>query len=146
MCSSKRIAWSNKVEKLSIPACGSLHGCDISNFTLLKIWSIFPQCLGNHEFDDGPAVLLTYLQNIIFPMLTSNLNASREPFLDGLYQPSLLLTVGGEDIAVVGYLTQETRKLVHPGISHLQNWINFGLDSEEVAHLNETCLKRFLKI
>ena len=73
------------------------------------------QSFGNHEFDDGVEVLTDYLSNVTFPIISCNLDSSREPDLEELYQASILLTVGGERIGVVGYITTETTQLVPTG-------------------------------
>jgi hypothetical protein len=44
------------------------------------------QTLGNHEFDDGPESLATFIGNASFPVLSCNLDTSAEPLLDGLVQ------------------------------------------------------------
>ena len=50
-----------------------------------------------------------------FPVLSANLELNNEPALQGKLQRSVVLTVGGEDIGIVGYTTKETSLLVHPG-------------------------------
>ena len=73
------------------------------------------QSFGNHELDDGVDVLIDYLSNVTFPIISCNLDSSREPELEELYQPSILLTLGRERIGVVGYITTETTQLVPTG-------------------------------
>ena len=73
------------------------------------------QALGNHEFDNGAEGLEPFLHNVTFPVLSCNINASNDPFIDGLFAPSVVLHVDGERVAVVGYTTDETRFLVEQG-------------------------------
>jgi 2',3'-cyclic-nucleotide 2'-phosphodiesterase (5'-nucleotidase family) len=99
---------------------------------------------GNHEFDFGPGTVQTLIRadNTIttgagigaegylgtqFPYLSSNLDFSTEATLSGLVVPSaqapqpnsisksVVLTVGGERIGVVGATTPVLRRLSSPG-------------------------------
>lgn len=72
--------------------------------------------LGNHEFDDGPAVLAqTFLDGLHTPVLVANLDASREPLLQGRFKPSLVVTVGGHKIGLVGLTYERTDRISSPG-------------------------------
>jgi 5'-nucleotidase/UDP-sugar diphosphatase len=71
--------------------------------------------VGNHEFDDGPAVLARFIKALDFPVLSANIDASREPQLAGMIAPYAVLEAGGEQIGVVGYITEETGILSKPG-------------------------------
>ena len=76
------------------------------------------QTLGNHEFDLGPDVLATFLKDVNFTVVCANIDASKEPVLDGLFQKSTVKTIDGERVGVVGYLYErtpeisQTRKLI----------------------------------
>lgn len=68
------------------------------------------QSLGNHEFDDGVDGLVPFIQNASFPIVTSNLDLSKEPKLAATnLLNSTVLTVGGTKIGVIGYLTTDTK-------------------------------------
>jgi len=70
----------------------------------------FTQCLGNHEFEDGPEGLAPFLKskNISsIPIVVANINTEGEPSLTNI-QPSTVLTVGGHTVGVIGYLTPDT--------------------------------------
>ncbi|CAK9801437.1 Protein 5NUC [Anthophora plagiata] len=68
--------------------------------------------LGNHEFDDGVDGLVPFIENATFPIVTSNLDLSKEPKLAATkLQNSTVLTVNGVKIGVIGYLTPETKIL-----------------------------------
>lgn len=73
------------------------------------------QTFGNHEFDDGIAGLVPFLDNITFPVVSCNLDASREPRLNGRFNKSTVLTIKGQKIGVVGYITEETSTISNPG-------------------------------
>ena len=68
--------------------------------------------LGNHEFDDGVAGLVPFIQNATFPIVTSNLDLSKQPDLAATkLLNSTVLTVNGTKIGVIGYLTPETKMI-----------------------------------
>lgn len=68
------------------------------------------QSLGNHEFDDSVEGLIPFIQNASFPIVTSNLDLSKQPDLAATkLKNSTILTVNGVKIGVIGYLTPETK-------------------------------------
>ncbi len=71
--------------------------------------------LGNHEFDDGPAMLAEFLANVTFPVLSANSDASGEPRLQGKYKPNTILTVQGRKVGVFGLTTIDTPVTSSPG-------------------------------
>lgn len=71
--------------------------------------------LGNHEFDDGVAGVVPFLKEVPFPVLASNLDDTLEPSIQGLYQRSTVVNVGGRKVGIVGYLTTETSVIANPG-------------------------------
>ncbi|WP_210527127.1 bifunctional metallophosphatase/5'-nucleotidase [Rubellimicrobium arenae] len=71
--------------------------------------------VGNHEFDDGPAVLGRFIDALKIPVLSANIDASREPELAGKIAKSTVIEVGGERIGVVGLTTLETPEIAAPG-------------------------------
>ncbi|XP_066280832.1 snake venom 5'-nucleotidase-like [Branchiostoma lanceolatum] len=64
--------------------------------------------IGNHEFDDGVEELVTFLRDVNFPVVSANINTSREPELRSLFSPSVVLNVSGEYLGIVGYTTTDT--------------------------------------
>ena len=70
--------------------------------------------VGNHEFDQGPAVLAAYAEAARFPLVTSNVDTTAEPALDGRLRPWTILERGGLKNAVrriQGYLDQAVAAL-----------------------------------
>lgn len=67
--------------------------------------------LGNHEFDDGVKGLVPFINNATFPILASNLDISKEPDLrrPNLKNSTVFIGEGGVKIAVIGYVTPETK-------------------------------------
>lgn len=71
--------------------------------------------LGNHEFDDGPANLGNFLDSVSFPVVSSNIDASAEPAIDGGFVKSAVLDVGGDKVGIVGLTTNTTPSSSSPG-------------------------------
>ncbi|XP_060589094.1 snake venom 5'-nucleotidase-like, partial [Ruditapes philippinarum] len=72
-------------------------------------------CLGNHEFDLGVGPLVTFLDNVTFPVLSVNTDITNESRLDGKFLKSVEKSVGGETIGIIGYTTPETPQISKPG-------------------------------
>ena len=72
------------------------------------------QSLGNHEFDDGVDGLQPFVEKANFPVLAANIDTTQEPRLDGKIPKSVVVTVGGRKIGIIGYLTQETSYISSP--------------------------------
>ncbi|XP_038059746.1 snake venom 5'-nucleotidase-like [Patiria miniata] len=71
--------------------------------------------IGNHEFDNAPEGLSQFLTDVPFPVLSSNIDASLEPSIDGLFHKSTVLTVGGQKIGIVGYTYARTPEISTTG-------------------------------
>ena len=75
--------------------------------------------MGNHEFDNGVDSFVDHFMHNLtnpetneteFPVLAANIDASKEPRLNGLFNDTAIFeeTVPGVKIGVVGYITEET--------------------------------------
>ncbi len=71
--------------------------------------------VGNHEFDDGPAGLARFIGMVRFPILSANLDLSREPSLQNLVRPYTILEIGGRRIGIIGATTEDTPETSTPG-------------------------------
>ena len=73
--------------------------------------------LGNHEFDDGVDDIEAFSDAIkgSYPMLACNLDMSRVPELQKIIKPYILKEFRGETIAIVGYVTPDTKELSDTG-------------------------------
>ncbi|XP_033739374.1 snake venom 5'-nucleotidase-like [Pecten maximus] len=71
--------------------------------------------LGNHEFDRGVTGLLPFLNNVTFPVLSSNIDDTLEPSIQGKFASTTVLSIGGEQIGVIGYTTKDTAIISNPG-------------------------------
>ncbi len=71
--------------------------------------------VGNHEFDDGPAILRAFMNTVSFPVLLANADVSKEPALADVLKPSTILERGGEKIGLIGLAPADTDEASSPG-------------------------------
>ncbi len=71
--------------------------------------------VGNHEFDDGPEVLASFMESVNFPILMSNADVSNEPLLADTLAKSTVIERGGEKIGMIGLTPEDTDDLASPG-------------------------------
>jgi 5'-nucleotidase len=71
--------------------------------------------VGNHEFDNGPRDLASFIGAVDFPVLGANIDAANQADLAGKIQPYTILDVNGEQVGVIGLTTQETPINSSPG-------------------------------
>jgi 5'-nucleotidase len=83
--------------------------------TFLSMTKVDAFVLGNHEFDDGPAMLAEFLANATFPVISANTDVADEPRLQGKFKSNVVLTVQGQRIGVFGLTTEDTPVTSSPG-------------------------------
>ncbi|WP_120007164.1 bifunctional metallophosphatase/5'-nucleotidase [Teichococcus vastitatis] len=71
--------------------------------------------LGNHEFDGGPQRLADYAALVDFPLLSANLDVSREPLLQGRIGSHAVFRHGEQRIGLIGLTTETTPEASSPG-------------------------------
>ncbi|MBK8985625.1 MAG: S8 family serine peptidase [Chloroflexi bacterium] len=71
--------------------------------------------VGNHEFDNGPATLASFISGSDFPVLSANIDASADPDLQGLILPYTVVVRGGQEIGIIGLTTPDTTNISSPG-------------------------------
>ena len=71
--------------------------------------------VGNHEFDDGPEGLAKFIDAAKFPVLFANTNLANEPRLAGKIRSHIVKDVGGEKVAIIGVLAEDTAETSSPG-------------------------------
>lgn len=86
----------------------------LSDLAFMNMIGYQAMAVGNHEFDRGPEPLATFARLAKFPVLSANLDLSKEPSLD-LIRPSAVIEVGGEKIGVVGSLPLNTLEITSAG-------------------------------
>ncbi|XP_077551819.1 protein 5NUC-like isoform X3 [Haemaphysalis longicornis] len=99
-------AWYSVLKHVIISAVMSKMGYDFV-------------CLGNHEFDDGPAGLAPFLQKMKEANVTvvnSNADFSKEPALANIRLPrSVVADINGTKVGIVGAVLPQTKYLSAPG-------------------------------
>ncbi|XP_075560041.1 protein 5NUC-like [Dermacentor variabilis] len=79
-------------------------------------------CLGNHEFDDGPAGLVPFLlkmKEASVTVLGTNLDTTEEPLFTNAnitLPKSIIYNISGTSVAILGVVTTETMTIAKPGI------------------------------
>jgi 5'-nucleotidase len=71
--------------------------------------------VGNHEFDDSEDALSTFLAKVQFPVVTANVEANAKSKIAGKIKPYIIKEVGGQKIAIIGAVTNDTPELSSPG-------------------------------
>lgn len=70
---------------------------------------------GNHEFDDKPVELANLIKRVHFPVVSANIVTSKEPLLQGMMAPYLIVERGGQQIGIIGVTTETTPISSSPG-------------------------------
>lgn len=71
--------------------------------------------IGNHEFDNGPGQLTTFIQSAGFPVLGANIVINASNPLASLVKPNTIIERAGKKIGIFGLTTEETAVLASPG-------------------------------
>lgn len=87
----------------------------LADLALLNGMGLAAHVVGNHEFDKGPAPLAAFAKAANFPLVAANLDLSGEPSLKDLVKPSVVVTVGGQKLGIVGAITDELMSISTPG-------------------------------
>ncbi len=70
--------------------------------------------VGDREFVDGTQMLAQFQQTARFPLLGANVDVQRDPYMRDRIYPFLATTVGGQQIALLGYSSEQLIELAHP--------------------------------
>lgn len=83
------------------------------------------QSLGNHEFDEGIPNLVHFLDEITFPVLSANLDLTKEPTMKvPALKNSHVFTLKDQKVGVIGYLTPDTKNTAKPnGVEYIDEVI-----------------------
>lgn len=73
--------------------------------------------VGNHEFDDGPEGLASFLDKVTFPVISGNTDVSQSNVLKDRVKNHVVLEVGGEKIGIISTLATDTVDTSSPGPS-----------------------------
>ncbi len=83
--------------------------------------------VGNHEFDDGPETLAAFIARVDFPVISANIDASKDADLFGMIRSHAVLDVGGEKVGIIGFTAEDTPELSSPG-----DFVTFNAIEESV--------------
>ncbi|XP_071870850.1 apyrase [Bombus fervidus] len=64
--------------------------------------------IGNHEFDDDIEGVVPFLKMVKAPVVVTNIDASEEPTMQGLYKNSTIIERNGTKIGVIGVIISTT--------------------------------------
>lgn len=84
--------------------------------------------VGNHEFDDGEEGLATFLDAAKFPVLSANVAPDDASVLGDRVKAYTILDVGGEKVAIIGAVANDTAELSSPG-----EHVSFADDVETIT-------------
>jgi len=71
--------------------------------------------IGNHEFDDGEDGLEAFIDKVNFPIVSANVRPDVSSRLKDKFKPYIVKEVGGQKIAIVGAVANDTDTLSSPG-------------------------------
>lgn len=71
--------------------------------------------VGNHEFNNGPAGLVRFVEQVNFPVLMSNADLTGEPELGAVIQKSVVIEKAGERIGIIGVTPSNNDEVSSPG-------------------------------
>ena len=94
----------------------------------LNLMKFDAMTVGNHEFDEGEDGLVTFLDKVTFPVISSNVLPGFKSKLIDRIKPSLVLDVGGQKVGIVGAVTNDTPEISSPGDDVL-----IGLDVDTIT-------------
>jgi len=80
----------------------------VVEFDFLNRLKVDAMTFGNHEFDRGPSAIPGFLTRAKFPIVSSNIDFSGEPAIDGRVPRAIVDDVNGERIGIIGLITEIT--------------------------------------
>lgn len=97
--------------------------------------------VGNHEFDDGPEKLAEFIDAVPFPVLSGNIDVSGDALLKDKVPGSVVLEVGGEKIAIVSVLAEDTAETSSPGkgvvFNNAEDYLKAAVSELESSGVNK---------
>ncbi|MFN7165600.1 MAG: bifunctional metallophosphatase/5'-nucleotidase [Pannonibacter sp.] len=97
--------------------------------------------VGNHEFDDGPQGLADFIGMVKFPVISGNTDVINEPLLKGKLPGAVILDVGGQKLAIVATLAEDTNETSSPGqgvrFIKSEDYLKGAVDALELAGINK---------
>ncbi len=106
-------------------------GKDVAEF--MNQMGFDAMALGNHEFDDGPESLASFLDLASFPVISGNTISGASSPISGKYDELLVKEIGGQKVGIVSVLATDTVETSSPGSS--------VLILDEIEYLKEAVAK-----
>ena len=94
--------WYSLFKHQAVTEFVNLMGIDVMTF-------------GNHEFDDGVAGLVPFIDGSTVPIICANIDFSNEPLMNGKINKSMVIERDGIKIGIIGFVIRETDHLSFPG-------------------------------
>ncbi len=86
----------------------------LADLSFMNMVGYDAMCAGNHEFDRGIQPLINFANLARFPIVATNLDTSKQPELAKALKKSTILTVGGEQVGIVGAVPDELLTIILP--------------------------------
>ncbi len=86
----------------------------VAEAEFLDLLDLDANVIGNHEFDDGDDVLARFLDKTTFPTISGNALIGANSSLAGKMPEYIIKEVGGEKIAIVGAVAEDTGETSAP--------------------------------
>jgi len=120
----------------------------LADLAFMNLMKVDAMTFGNHEFDlgssaEGHKALADFIKAANFPFVSANVDFSKDPLFDGLFNTKISATpkdsniyagivkeVDGEKIGIFGLTTAETKNLASPGEITFSNYIE---DAEKMV-------------
>lgn len=119
-----------------------------ADLTFMNLMKVDAMTFGNHEFDlgssaEGHQALVDFIKAADFPFVSSNVDFSKDPLFDGLFNTKISSTpensniytgivkeINGEKVGIFGLTTAETKDIASPGNITFSNYIE---DAEKMV-------------
>lgn len=102
--------------------------------------------LGNHEFDNGDEVLADFVDGVVFPVVTANVDFSASELLAGKIPPYTIIDVGGEQVGLIGLVTPDTPFASSPSDDLVFSEDLIGVTQQAVDELTEQGVNKIILV
>lgn len=86
----------------------------VAEAEFLDLLGLDANVIGNHEFDDGDDVLARFLDKTTFPTISGNALIGANSPLAGKMPEYIIKDVGGQKVAIIGAVAEDTEELSSP--------------------------------
>jgi len=87
----------------------------------LNLMGFDAMTVGDREFVDGTNMLSQFQRTARFPLLGANVDVQSDPYMRDRIYPFLATMIGGEQVALIGYSTEQLIAMAKPtGVVHIE--------------------------